>query len=39
LRNLEGKTPELIGYDGRPWNFNLYDALGRQVYVRLSQAF
>ena len=37
--NLEGKKPELIGYDGRPWNFYLYDALGRQVYVRLSQAF
>lgn len=40
--NLEGKLPEkpaVLGYDGRPWNFNLYDALGRQVYVRLSQAF
>jgi iron complex outermembrane receptor protein len=39
VRNLEGKKPELIGYDGRPWNFYLYDALGRQVYFRLSQAF
>lgn len=37
--NLEGKKPELISYDGRPWNFSLYDALGRQIYVRLSQAF
>lgn len=37
--NLEGKMPELITYDGRPWNFYLYDALGRQVYVRLQQAF
>jgi len=37
--NLEGKMPQLITYDGRPWNFYLYDALGRQVYVRLQQAF
>ncbi len=38
VRNLEGKLPQLITYDGRPWNFNLYDALGRQVYFRLTQA-
>jgi iron complex outermembrane receptor protein len=37
--NLDGKMPELIGYDGRPWNFYLYDALGRQVYFRVQQAF
>jgi iron complex outermembrane receptor protein len=37
--NLAGKLPELQGYDGRPWNFYLYDGLGRQVYFRLSQAF
>lgn len=37
--NLEGKLPELIGYDGRPWNFYLYDALGRQVYFRVQQSF
>lgn len=37
--NLEGKMPQLITYDGRPWNFYLYDALGRQVYFRLQQAF
>lgn len=37
--NLEGKMPELIPYDGRPWNFYLYDALGRQVYFRLQQTF
>ncbi|MFZ4650136.1 MAG: TonB-dependent receptor [Rubrivivax sp.] len=38
--NLEGRMPELItSNDGRPWNFNLYDALGRQVYFRVSQAF
>jgi iron complex outermembrane receptor protein len=38
VRNLEGKLPQLITYDGRPWNFSLYDALGRQVYFRLTQA-
>jgi iron complex outermembrane receptor protein len=38
VRNLEGKMPELIAYDVRPWNFNLYDALGRQVYFRITQA-
>ena len=38
VRNLEGKLPEQIGYDGRPWNFGLYDGLGRQVYFRLTQA-
>ena len=37
--NLEGKMPELNNYDGRPWNFYLYDALGRQVFVRLQQTF
>lgn len=37
--NLEGKLPQLITYDGRPWNFYLYDALGRQVYFRVQQAF
>lgn len=39
INNLEGKLPELISYDGRPWNFYLYDGLGRQVYVRLKQEF
>jgi iron complex outermembrane receptor protein len=38
VRNLEGKLPQLIDYDGRPWNFGLYDGLGRQVYFRLTQA-
>jgi iron complex outermembrane receptor protein len=37
--NVGDKLPELNSYDGRPWNFNLYDSLGRQVYFRLSQAF
>ncbi|MCE2659933.1 MAG: TonB-dependent receptor, partial [Rubrivivax sp.] len=39
MRNLEGKLPELLSYDGRPWNFNLYDGLGRTVYFRLKQEF
>jgi iron complex outermembrane recepter protein len=39
MLNLENKKPELIPYDGRPWNFYLYDALGRQVFVRLQQTF
>lgn len=39
ILNLENKKPELIGYDGRPWNFYLYDALGRQLFVRLQQTF
>lgn len=37
--NLEGKLPQLIAYDGRPWNFYLYDALGRQAFFRLQQTF
>jgi iron complex outermembrane receptor protein len=37
--NVGDKLPELNGYDGRPWNFNLYDSLGRQVYFRVTQAF
>jgi iron complex outermembrane recepter protein len=37
--NIENKKPELLTYDGRPWNFYLYDALGRQVYFRLMQEF
>lgn len=37
--NLGSKLPELLAYDGRPWNFALYDALGRQTYFRVSQTF
>ena len=39
VRNLDNKKPELIGYDGRPWNFYLYDGLGRQVFFRVQQTF
>jgi iron complex outermembrane recepter protein len=37
--NFTDKLPALNAYDGRPWNFGLYDALGRQVYFRLQQTF
>jgi iron complex outermembrane recepter protein len=39
VNNLEGKLPELIGYDGRPVNFGLYDNYGRQVYFRVQAQF
>jgi len=37
--NAGGKMPELVAYDGRNFNFNLYDGYGRQAYVRLEQQF
>lgn len=37
--NIGNKQPELVAYDGRNFNFNLYDSYGRQVYVRLEQKF
>lgn len=37
--NLGDKRPELIRYDGRNFNFYLYDSYGRQVYVRYTQSF
>lgn len=37
--NIFEKTPQLIGFGGRNYNFNLYDAYGRVAYVRLSQSF
>ncbi len=37
--NVTGKLPELIGYDGRPINYGLYDSNGRQVYVRAEVQF
>lgn len=39
LVNAFGKMPSLIPYDGRNFNFYLYDAYGRQAYVRLEQKF
>jgi iron complex outermembrane receptor protein len=37
--NLGDKQPELVRYDGRNFNFYLYDSYGRQVYVRYTQKF
>lgn len=37
--NLSDERPQLIRYDGRNFNFYLYDSYGRQVYVRYTQAF
>lgn len=37
--NLGDRYPELVGYDNRPWNFYLYDAYGRTVYMRYTQKF
>ena len=39
VNNVGNRYPELVGYDGRPWNFNLYDAYGRTVYFRYTQRF
>jgi iron complex outermembrane receptor protein len=38
-QNIFEKAPQLKGFDGRNYNFNLYDAYGRIAYVRLSQSF
>ena len=37
--NVGDRYPELVGYDGRPWNFYLYDAHGRTTYFRYTQRF
>ena len=37
--NVGDRYPELIAYDGRPWNFYLYDAYGRTTYFRYIQTF
>ena len=37
--NVGNRYPELVAYDGRPWNFYLYDAYGRTVYLRYTQSF
>ena len=39
VTNAGDRYPELVGHDNRPWNFNLYDAYGRTVYVRYAQKF
>lgn len=37
--NVGDRYPELVSFNGRPWNFNLYDAYGRTVYFRYTQSF
>lgn len=37
--NVGDKQPELIPYDGRNFNFYLYDSYGRTPYVRFTQQF
>ena len=37
--NVGDRYPELVPFDGRPWNFYLYDAYGRTVYLRYTQTF
>ena len=37
--NIGDRYPQLVGYDGRPWNFYLYDAYGRTTYFRYTQQF
>lgn len=37
--NVGDRYPQLISYDGRPWNFYLYDAYGRTTYLRYTQTF
>ena len=37
--NVGDRYPRLAAYDGRPWNFYLYDAYGRTTYFRYTQQF
>lgn len=37
--NVGDRYPQLVAYDGRPWNFYLYDAYGRTTYFRYTQSF
>lgn len=39
LINAGDKRPALVTYDGRPFNFYLYDSYGRTAYIRYKQAF
>lgn len=39
VNNVSDKMPERIAYDGRPFNFYLYDAYGRTPYIRYEQRF
>ena len=37
--NIGNKMPALVTNSTKPFNYDLYDAYGRQVYVRLEQRF
>jgi len=37
--NVGNRFPDLQSFDGRPWNFFLYDAYGRTTYMRYTQTF
>jgi iron complex outermembrane recepter protein len=39
VSNIEGQLPQLRSFQGRPFNFSLYDAYGRQVYLNYTQTF
>ncbi len=39
VNNVANKYPQLAGHGGRPWNFYLYDAYGRTIYMRYTQRF
>lgn len=37
--NIGNKQPSLVSDDSKPFNYDLYDMYGRQVYFRLEQKF
>jgi iron complex outermembrane receptor protein len=37
--NVGDEMPELAEFDGRPWNFFLYDGYGRTAWARYTQRF
>jgi iron complex outermembrane receptor protein len=39
MLNATDKRPQLVSYDGRNFNFYLYDSYGRQPYIRYTQSF
>lgn len=39
MQNATGEEPPLFGFDGRDYNFNLYNGYGAISYLRYTQAF
>jgi len=39
VQNVGEKLPTLVTYDGRDYNFGLYDGYGRYTYVQYTQSF